>query len=68
MTGLIYDIELPLEGPVPLLSLSQLMHQNTTDWFELYEGRAKKIKCRSLIHDLNAVSVCGDDHDGMSPL
>ena len=65
MTRLIHDIEVPLEGPVPLLSLSQLMRQNTTDWFELYEGRAKRIKCRSLIHDLNAVSVRGDDHEDL---
>ena len=65
VTRLIHDIKLPPEGPVPLLSLSQLLRQNTTDWFELYEGRAKRIKCRSLIHDLNAVSVRGDDHEDL---
>jgi hypothetical protein len=62
---MIHDIKLPPEGPVPLLSLSQLLRQNTTDWFELYEGRAKRIKCGSLIHDLNAVSVRGDDHEDL---
>ena len=62
---MIHDINLPQEGPVPLLSLSQLLRQNTTDGFELYEGRAKRIKCRSLIHDLNAVSVRGDDHEDL---
>ena len=65
VTRMIRDIELPPKGPVPLLSLSQLMRQNTTDWFELYQGRAKRIKCRSLIHDLNAVSVRGDDHEDL---
>ena len=59
VTRMIHDIKLPPEGPVPLLSLSQLLRQNTTDWFELYEGRAKRIKCRSLIHDLNEVDVPG---------
>ena len=62
---MIHDIKLPPEGPVPLLSLSQLLRQNTTDWFELYQGRAKRIKCRSLIYDLNAVSVRGDDHEDL---
>ena len=65
VTRMIHDIKLPPEGPVPLLSLSQLLRQNTTDWFELYQGRAKRIKCRSLIHDLNAVSVRGDDHEDL---
>ena len=65
VTRMIHDIKLPLEGPVPLLSLSQLLRQNTTDWFELYQGRAKRIKCRSLIYDLNAVSVRGDDHEDL---
>ena len=49
VTRMIHDIKLPPEGPAPLLSLSQLLRQNTTDWFELYQGRAKTIKCRSLI-------------------
>ena len=65
VTRMIHDIKLPPEGPVPLLSLSQLLRQNTTDWFELYQGRAKRIKCRSLINDLNAVSVRGDDHEDL---
>ena len=65
VTRMIHDIKLPPEGPVPLLSLSQLLRQNTTDWFELYQGRAKRIKCRSLIYDLNAVSVRGDDHEDL---
>ena len=65
VTSMIHDIKLPPEGPVPLLSLSQLLRQNTTDWFELYQGRAKRIKCRSLIYDLNAVSVRGDDHEDL---
>ena len=62
---MIHDIKLPPEGPVPLVSLSQLLRHNTTDWFELYQGRAKRIKCRSLIYDLNAVSVRGDDHEDL---
>jgi hypothetical protein len=62
---MIHDIKLPPEGPVSLLSLSQLLRQNTADWFELYEGRAKRIKCRSLIHNLNVVSVRGDDHEDL---
>ena len=37
MTRVIDDIELPLEGPVRLLSLSQQLRQNTTDLYELYE-------------------------------
>jgi hypothetical protein len=65
VTRMIHDIKLPPEGPVPLLSLSQLVQQKTTDWFELYEGRAKRIKCRSLIYDLNAVSVRGVDHEDL---
>ena len=65
VTRLIHDIELPLEGPVPLLSLLQLTRQNTTNWFELYQGSAKRIKCRSLIHDLNVVSVRGDDNEDL---
>ena len=65
VTRMIHDIKLPPEGPVPLISLSQLLRQNTTDWFELYQGRAKRIKCRSLIYDLNAVSVRGDDHEDL---
>ena len=65
VTRMMHDIKLPPEGPVPLLSLSQLLRQNTTDWFELYQGRAKRIKCRSLIYDLNAVSVRGDDHEDL---
>ena len=65
VTRMIHDIKLPPEGPVPLLSLSQLLRQNTTDWFELYQGRAKRIKCRSLINNLNAVSVRGDDHEDL---
>ena len=65
VTRMIHDIMLPPEGPVPLVSLSQLLRHNTTDWFELYQGRAKRIKCRSLIHDLNAVSVRGDDHEDL---
>ena len=31
VTRMIHDIKLPPEGPVPLLSLSQLLRQNTTD-------------------------------------
>jgi len=33
VTRMIHDIKLPPEGPVPLLSLSQLLRQNTMDWF-----------------------------------
>ena len=29
------------------------------------EGIAKRIECRSLIHDLNAMSVRGDDHEDL---
>ena len=62
VTRLIQGIEVPAEGPVPLVSLSRLMRQNP-DWYEIYEGRAKRIKCRSLLCDLNAVSIRGDDSD-----
>ena len=61
VTRLIQGIEVPAHGPVPLVSLSRLMRQNPTDWYEIYEGRAKRIKCRSLLSDLNAVSIRGDD-------
>ena len=61
VTSMIHNLELPLEGPAPLLSLSQLMRQNPKDWYELYEGKVKHIKCKSLICDLNVVSVRADD-------
>ena len=54
---MLQNVELPSEGPAPLLSLSQLMRQNPKDWYKLYEGKVKRIKNRSLIRDLNAVSV-----------
>ena len=62
VTRLIQGIEVPAEGPVPLVSLSRLMRQNP-DWYEIYEGRAKHIKCRSLLCDLNAVSIRGNDNN-----
>ena len=62
VTRLIQGIKVPAEGPVPLVSLSRLMRQNP-DWYEIYEGSAKRIKCRSLLCDLNAVSIRGDDSD-----
>ena len=48
---------------MPLVSLSRLMRQNPIDWYAIYEGRAKRIKCRSLLCDLNTVSIRGDDSD-----
>ena len=62
VTRLIQGIEVPAEGPVPLVSLSRLMRQNP-DWYEIYEGSAKRIKCRSLLCDLNTISIRGDDSD-----
>jgi hypothetical protein len=61
VSSMIHDLELPSEGPAPLLSLSQLMRQNPKDWYEIYEGKVKRIKCKSLLCDLNAVSVRADD-------
>ena len=58
VTRMIHDIKLPPEGPVPLLSLSQLLRQNTTDWFELYQGRAKRIKKMPIDSSSLSVQPC----------
>ena len=55
-------VELPLEeGPVPLLSLSQLIQENRKDWYERYGGKTRSIKCSTLLRNLNAVVTRSDD-------
>ena len=60
--GMLELVKTPQEGPVPLMSLSQLYRECSTDWYEIYEGRARRILNPRLLREMEAVTARVDDN------
>ena len=59
--GMLELVKMPLEGLVPLMSLSQLLRVGVKRWYEIYEGQARRILNPRLLREMEAVTTRADD-------
>jgi hypothetical protein len=56
-------VKMPNEGPVPLMSLSQLLRVGIKNWYEIYDGQARRILNPRLLREMEAVTARADDNE-----